>query len=215
LKRAIYGDIVSLYGIKNPQKIEQLLYLLSSIQGKNVSIRTVAQSLGVDFETAELYLAYLKEAHLIYEQRYFAMSGEKVLRKNLKFVINDCGMRNAIMKEEGISGFTVEAVVSQHLNSLAIKNNFQLFYWKNKREVDFVIKTEKKLIPIECKYQNTIPDSEKAPLLEFAEKFKSKRVFLITRNIEKTEDIGGVAVEYLPAHKFLMLDAERMAKRGV
>ncbi len=206
MKKAIYDDIASLYEVRNPAKLEELLYLIASLESQSLSTNTIAQSLKTDFETAEKYVSYLKEAFLVYERRFYSPSGEKVLKKNIKLDLSDSGMRNALLKEEKQTGLSIESAAAKHLHEAAARNNYALYYWKNGKEVDFVLKTAKKLLPIECKYQNAVGDADAKQLIAFCEKFKCTEGILITKTQKKRFTARGTTISFIPLHEFLLTE---------
>lgn len=74
--------------------------------------------------------------------------------------------------------------------------NSRVFFWKNGGEIDFIVKREKDLLPVEVKYQNNagFPD------LRTIKKLGFKRGILISRDRLEMED--GFAI--IPAELFLL-----------
>ncbi len=87
----------------------------------------------------------------------------------------------------------VENILSDHLIRLAFnrsstKMSFDyhnsVFYWRGKedREVDFIIKEEDSVIPIELKYQNKIHKEDYYGLIDFKKASREKGALLITKD---------------------------------
>ncbi len=71
------------------------------------------------------------------------------------------------------------------------RRNFDVYYWKGKREVDFVVKRrDNMLMGVNVTYTDVIDEREIKALLEFKENFGKKisELILLTRNVERSED---------------------------
>lgn len=106
----------------------------------------------------------------------------------------------------------VEQVVSDHSIRLAFnlapkKTGFEyqssVFYWKSKqnREVDFVIRDDDSLIPIEVKYQNDIKRDDYYGLIDFKKVTKTKNSIILTKNDLRVKKEATL----IPVSLFLML----------
>lgn len=106
----------------------------------------------------------------------------------------------------------VEQVVADHcirmgFNMTTKKTGFDyqssVFYWKSKakREVDFVVRDNDSLIPIEVKYQNKIKTGDFYGLIDFKKATKTKRGIILTKNDLRIEK----EVVLIPVSLFLLL----------
>ena len=106
----------------------------------------------------------------------------------------------------------VEQVVADHcirmaFNMASKKAGFSyqssVFYWQGKasREVDFVVRVNDVLIPIEVKYQNQIKKDDLYGIIDFNKTTKTNRGIIITKNELRVEDDAVL----IPASLFLML----------
>jgi len=106
----------------------------------------------------------------------------------------------------------VEQVVSDHAIRLAFnlapkKTGFEyqssVFYWKSKnnREVDFVIRDDDSLIPIEVKYQNDIKKDDYYGLIDFKKVSKTKNSIILTKKDLRVESEATL----IPVSLFLLL----------
>jgi hypothetical protein len=106
----------------------------------------------------------------------------------------------------------IENIVSDHVVRLAFnlsqrKSSFDyhqcVFYWKGykDREVDFVVKDEDSLIPIEIKYQNDIKKEDYYGLFDFKKATGIKNSIVITKQDLKVEN----DILLIPASLFLLL----------
>ena len=86
--------------------------------------------------------------------------------------------------------------------------NYELYYFKNKVEVDFVIRKNHiiiELIQVSCNLDDpgTYKREVKA-LLIAANELKAEKLTIITGNMEKTETIDGKTIKFIPLIKWLI-----------
>jgi len=97
-----------------------------------------------------------------------------------------------------------EGRLAENLVFLELKRrNKEPYYWKNKGEVDFVIKDrDSSLTAINVSYTDEIDERETKALLEFADEFspKVKELILLTKDLEKTEG----RIKIIPLWKWLI-----------
>ena len=118
----------------------------------------------------------------------------------------DTGLRNALLnKDEEIlsdakeMGVGMENLIAIALESMADRYDADLFYWRDKYEVDFVLEKEKP-VPIEVKYKEDIRTSDLKGLKKFKEKHGEGGI-VITK--DKMDCDGDTA--FIPAWAFLTL----------
>lgn len=208
-KKAIYEDIENLFTIKNPKILEQILLFIVANQSKILSYEKINEVAGLDRNTLINYIEYLKSTYLVIEFLKYAKNVKEQLKSMKKYICIDQGLRNAILKEyeitEDNSGFVIENIVGLHLFRLSKKYNDRIFYFRAKKEVDFVLKN-KKLVPIEVKYAESINKSDIANLLNFMSENKLKEGIVVTKNLFKTDIIERKKILFIPAWLFLSLE---------
>ena len=76
----------------------------------------------------------------------------------------------------------------------------EIFFWKNKREVDFILKEKNNLSAVNVCFSQTLPQREIDGLLEVKERLKNiKELILITKDIQKEEN----GIKFIPLWKWL------------
>lgn len=213
VKKVIYDDIASTYGVKNAFKLEVLLGLLAALQSRIYSYNSIANTLKIDNETSEQYVNYLKESFLIFELRNYAASAEKRIRKNYKYVLVDAGLRNVLERIGDISklsdeevGYLVEGVVQQHILWSAEEWAMGVFYWKEgKDEVDLVVMVKDRITPIEVKYRSKITSGDIKGLLNFMDAYKLRRGVVVTKDLFENRKMDRKEIFFIPAWLFLFL----------
>lgn len=83
------------------------------------------------------------------------------------------------------------------------------FFWRDpyKNEVD-VVMTNGEPVPIEVKYGKI--DFKFKGLLAFMNRFKVEKGYVISRDNEETQKIGGKVISVVPAFKFFLVSRDRL-----
>lgn len=207
----VFGDIIARdismrHGIDS-EKIRHIAYYLITNYTKEYSYRKIAESTGVNIETAEKYVGFLKETFLISTLDVFSYKLGVQFKQNKKVYCIDNGLRNAVSFRfsEGF-GQMAENLVFIELK----RRGKEIYYWKNQKqkEVDFLIKEGLKVTQLiqVCwnPKEKNVKLRELSALLEAAGIFKLKEAFMITEELEDDELIGDVRIKYIPLWKWLL-----------
>lgn len=202
----IYRDLVERFSIRNTGLLKALAkYLITNI-GTPFSVtayhKRVKQEQAVSKSTLLEYLSHLEDINFIYLVPFFSYSLNKQALNPKKVYCIDNGLRNAVAftfsKDEGR--------LAENLVFLELKRRGkEVYYWKNKGEVDFVIKEkDNSLIAINVSYTDNIEEREWRALEEFSasEEFGKyvKELVLLTKDTEKVEN----KIRYVPLWKWLL-----------
>lgn len=207
----IYKDILSHYEIRNPAVLEDLLYMVSEKTSLPISYESIAESFRLNINTARSYLSYLESAGLVISCEYHTTNTLKRARRNKKFYVLDPGFNTALARSTTLSdelaGKNVEtAVAACLLNALKRETgllNPHLEYWKEKYEVDFVVKIGGEAIPIEVKYANDVGESDLRGLRDFMDAHKARRGIVVTKNIAERRKMENKPISMIPARVLL------------
>ncbi len=202
IDKAIYRDIASLYDIKKPELLEKLLYYTAGITGQILNVSNISNSIGLSREYINTYMHYLKSAFIVFTLRKYAKSIEKTIRSNEKVFLLDSGLINALLNKTKIddmfAGRLVEGIVLRHLAK------HEIYYWKNHNEVDFIVKIDNEILPVEVKYQNEITGGDLKGLVKFMESYGADRGMVITKDLLDRKSVDGREVILVPAWLFLL-----------
>lgn len=194
VKLIFFKDIVRYFKIRNPKVLEDTFKLLAKSSGTNFNINKTARLLDIQRPTLKDYLKYLTKAYLIRSSEFCSSSRKARIRKQNKIYVLDAGVRNAIVdylddtliKDFHELGIVVEGVLFDHL--IRLKFNLEpgpepdIFYWRNGKEIDFVLPIKRKLIPIESKYRSKVPKESVLAIKEFIREKNSPFGFVITKD---------------------------------
>ncbi len=90
-------DILVYDGIKQSNKILDLLKLIAFQAGKEFSLQELARQLGISKNTVESYLDLLSKVFVIYKVPGFSRNLRKKITKSNRWYFYDNGIRNAII----------------------------------------------------------------------------------------------------------------------
>jgi predicted AAA+ superfamily ATPase len=199
----VYKDMVECFAIRNVGLLKGLLKHLVTHMGSAVSLNAYYLGLlpkgRVSRETIMEYVSYLEQKDIISLVPLFSDS-EKARQVNPRRVFCvDNGLRNAVSfqlaeDEERLA----KNVVFQKLK----RTGEQVYYWKDKGEVDFVTRGDGKFCGITVSYGRKLDPSATKPLLEL-KRAAGKRdtdLTVITKDTEKAE----AGVKYIPLWKWLL-----------
>ncbi|MHA1617662.1 MAG: ATP-binding protein [Promethearchaeota archaeon] len=185
----LYRDLVERYSIRNTIALKYLIkYLLTNVGNifsLNKYYRSISQQIKISKNTLLEYVNYLVETQFIFLLPFFSYSMKQQQVNPSKVFCIDNGLRNNVAfsfsKDEGR---LAENIVYIYLN----KKYQDIFYWKAKNEIDFVIKlpnNELQLINVSYSDEELSPREFKG-FEEFQKIFpKSKfESLIITKNQE-------------------------------
>jgi len=134
-------DIVSRYGIKNPDILERMFRFICGSLGKYTSLNNIYNTLNtedrsVSKDTVYAYADHLESSYLIQRANVYDIKGKRVLSSKYKYFLTDLGLKHAVWgyRAEDIPGH-MENVLYCDLKSRGYK------VWvgeNNGKEVDLV-----------------------------------------------------------------------------
>jgi predicted AAA+ superfamily ATPase len=199
----IYKDLVQQFAIRNIDLLKGLLKYLITHIGSGFSINSyflaVRRNLHISRETVLDYVSFLEQKGLISLVPIFS-EYPKVQQVNPKKVYSlDNGIRNAVSfplphQEEKLA----KNLVFQKL----VRSGNEVFYWKRRREVDFVAWQNGKLRGINVSYGRELGDAETGSLLEFQDSVGKSNadMTIITKDTEKIDR----DISFCPLWKWLL-----------
>ena len=199
-------DIIVSKKIRESSKLIDLAnYSLTNISAL-LSYTKMSKAIGLSVSSIKEYLLYLEQAYLIYQLNFFSYSLKTSLaiQKPRKIYCIDNGLRNAAsFKFSSDEGKLAENSIFIELK----RRNFDVYYWKGRREVDFVVKgRDNMLMGVNVTYADVIDEREIKALLEFKENFGERvsELILLTRNVDKSDR----GITYIPIWKWLLGSGE-------
>lgn len=200
----VYKDLADRFSIRNTQLLKVLLkYLITNVSTSftaNSYYQSLQSNLRVSRETLLEYLSYVNEIELISFVPLFSYSLKVQQVNPKKIYCLDNGLRNAVsFKFSQDEGRLVENLVFQELK----RQGEEVYYWRKKLEVDFVVKNNSKLTAINVSYGKELKKRETNSLLEFKKEFKqkAKELLIVTKNLEGKKG----KIKLIPLWKWLLM----------
>lgn len=204
----IYRDVVERFSVRNTSLLRRLSKFLITNVASQFSINSYYNALKneikVSKETVLEYLSYLEDANIVYLTHIFSYSLKIQQANPSKVYCVDNGLRNAIaLRFSKDDGKLAENLVFLELK----RRGYDVYYWKGKKEVDFVLKhNDGRLSAINVSYSDEIDPRETEGLHEFKEKFGKSELIILSKDLEKSED----GITYIPLWHWLLGSSLRL-----
>jgi len=162
-------DLLSIDGIRNANKMQDLLRLLAYQQGSEVSFDELGKQLGLSKNTVEKYLDLLTKVFVIYRLTGFSRNLRKEVRKSSKWYFYDTGVRNAVisnfqplaLRPQSEIGhlwenYLINERLKLHLNNV---ESTTLYMWRtyDQQEIDLIEENDGRLQAFEFKWGSQTP----------------------------------------------------------
>jgi predicted AAA+ superfamily ATPase len=198
----VYRDIIRVNEIRNQKALAELLHYLFTNVTAPYSYRRLKELLGIDLDTVQDYIHFAEMAKILFEVQHFAYSLQAQTRPNRKIYCIDNGLRNAVsFRFTEDEGKLAENLVFIEL----LRSGKSPFYWKKKKEVDFVVKSPENLLTaFNVSYTDSIPERECEGLHEFKGEFgdRVKEMIILTKDTEQVNE----GIIFMPLWKWLLSD---------
>jgi len=195
-------DVFFFLGVRHIDKFRDSIRYLAFNTGSLLSISSLMNLLNMDYKTADNYISILSNTYLISLVSPFYRNLTTELRKPKKLYFVDTGLRNSIinnflpLENRNDKGILLENFVFNEL-----KHDFEMVnYWRTagKAEVDFIIRVDDSLIPVEVKSETRITRS----FLSFIKTYKPEKAVVFTFRVLKVDKIGETEIAFVP-HYFV------------
>jgi len=198
-------DIISYLQITDTIKFRKLVSALSYLIGNLISFESLTSTCQSYFKEIIHLLDVLQQTYVIRVLRPFHKNLVTELRKNPKVYFFDYGLRNyAInnfnsLKIREDAGRLVENFILNEISSVVEERMF-LNFWRTtaKAEVDFVLSTIDRMIPIEVKYQSFKKPKISRSFRSLIESYKPDKALIITKDFWGKIKVGETAILFVP-----------------
>ena len=143
-------DVRERVGARSSLTLRQIAQMVFESAGSELSLRRIAAAGGVSVETVSAYLEACEQAYLLFSCPWFAYSERKRSHRSRKYYPVDAALRRVAVTRTGSDlGKALESTTFIELR----KRFRDVFYWRAIGEVDFVIKTNGGITPIQVTTQ--------------------------------------------------------------
>ena len=207
IKSYIEKDIVFLLKVERADAYSLLLRLLASMTGKITNYSVIASNAGISVPTLKHYLWYAEKTFVLDRVLPYFKNAKKEITKAPIYYFNDIGFRNYLLGLFGNMndmsndlGFVFQNFIYNILKEKIKFTDKTLHFWRtlDKAEVDFVIESGNKLIPIEVKYASCEKSSMKKSLRSFINKYNPEKAFVINIYSRNEIKVKNTKVSFVP-----------------
>jgi hypothetical protein len=198
---------ISKIALENEKIIYELFRLLVNSNAQLFEIVNLASILKINRNLVSSYLTLLEKTFLIKISYNFTASISKQVRASKK---QYCAHSSVVI---ALLDYPIEILnteVAGHLVEATIANNLEnISFWRTPHhEIDFIIKSDNKIIPIEVKYKTRIDKSDIKSILKFMEEFHLKKGYIITKDLLEQQKINENELIFIPAWLFLLMNSQ-------
>lgn len=189
LEEEIRAEAIS----RNVGMFSSFLDLISFESGGSPNFTKISQETGISIITIKEYFQILIDTLIIHQLAPFTKSIRRRVAKTSKYFMFDSGVKNATanfpltleLVNTNRGSLFEHFVILEMFRRQRLKDNFKMYYWRTTTsdiEVDLVIETNNKIIPIEIKAGKNIRSSNLSGLNAFMDEFNVKKGFVISQD---------------------------------
>jgi len=201
----LYKDLIVRFKIREIKSFRELANYLFTNFTSEISYNSLQRALNFkSVVSVKNYIGHLQESYLLHELYKYDYSLKKQIIYNKKIYSIDNGLRNQVsFRFSEDSGKLLENTVFLQLK----RSGKEVYYYKNKRECDFLIKQKTKIveaIQVTDVLSAANRERELNGLIAAMESFNLKKGLIITRNQEEKFRSQGREIRVLPIYKWLL-----------
>jgi len=201
----LYKDLIVRFKIREIKSFRELANFLFTNFTSEISYNSLQRALNFkSVVSVKNYIGHLQESYLLHELYKYDYSLKKQIIYNKKIYSIDNGLRNQVsFRFSEDSGKLLENTVFLQLK----RSGKEVYYYKNKRECDFLIKQKTKIveaIQVTDVLSAANRERELNGLIAAMESFNLKKGLIITRNQEEKFRSQGREIRVLPIYKWLL-----------
>lgn len=202
----LYKDLLVRFKIKEVKAFKELASFLFTNFTKEISYNSLKDTLGFRSSTSvKNYIDFMQESFLVFELYKYDFSLKKQFVSDKKAYVIDNGLRNTVsfyFSED--SGKLLENLVFLELK----RRNSEIYYYKNKKECDFLVKDRSKITQAIQVSKDMEPgknrDREFGGLMEAMDEFELKEGIILTQYQEDVIKKGDFVINIIPIWKWLL-----------
>jgi predicted AAA+ superfamily ATPase len=205
-------DLAYIFRIDKVESFNSLIKILAGQTGQLVNFSELSSTLGISLPTVKNYLEYARKTFIINPVTPFYRNARKEITKSPVIYFYDLGLRNYISGRFGPpgpspaeSGFLFQNLVFNLLKEKLSYRSGEIHFWrtKDKAEVDFVVETGRKLIPIEVKHKTLARPVIERPLRGFISKYEPEEAWIVNLELKDSVQVNRTAVHFIPYYELL------------
>ena len=199
----IERDVRDIGELRNLGKFIKMFNVLSSRSANILNKTDLSRDTGIDNKTLDNYLKLLESLYQIYFLNPYSANINKRFVKSQKLFFTDSGILSYLLgvskvedfKDSPYKGAIFETFIfSELFKSVKYsENNTKLFFYRttDKKEIDFIIERNQKIIAVEVKLSQTVTLSDFKHIIDLKKSAKNFKSGFVFYNGEKVLSFGG------------------------
>lgn len=188
-EKIVEQDIPRLYSVKMIDVLRLIFNYCQEHSGSIIEYGNLANDLGIDSKLTRRYLNYLEKAYLI----------NLCLNETKKPIRSARTGKKVYLESTNMAKISMSLRVENYVfNFLKARGEVKFYRFKD-FEVDFILRTENEVLPVEVKYQEKINSSDYQNLIKLAKIKGAGRAILVSKNLKDKAIVDGIILETLPA----------------
>ena len=163
----LYKDILSLEKIAKAEKLVKLVQAIALQIGSQVSYNELAQTVGIDYKTAEKYIDILEKRYVVFRLPSYSRNLRNELKFSRKIYFYDLGIRNAVLgnftpldlrTREEVGHMWENFMIAERMKLNEYNRTFaKSYFWRTEqqKEVDLIEELDGKLSAFEFKWDSS------------------------------------------------------------
>jgi len=190
-------DISNAFAIDDERSLELLVRTLAADPGGLVEYDRLCAVVGISFPTLKKYLAALEKGYLVHTVRPHFSNRTREITKRPRVYFLDTGILNTINSSfpTHVDGRVYETYVLTEL----VKAGLPVRFWRarSKAEVDFVVESKGRHVPIEAKLRAS-PRKVESGLRAFIRQYSPEKAYVVSLHGEHgVTQVDGCTITYL------------------
>ena len=200
----ISKDVIEFLKITDAFKYRCVVRVLATMIGSLLNYTKLCSTCQSYYKEVRRIISILSETYIIKMVRPFYRNPITELKKNPKIYFFDLGLRNYIIGNfNPLEKRTDTEAIIENFIFLSLRNSFPeatINYWRTiaKAEVDFILRLNEKVIPIEVKYQTFKKPKISRSLRSFIKTYKPERALVVTKDLWSKEKIEDTTILFTP-----------------
>jgi len=201
----ISKDVIEFLKITDAFKYRCVVRALATLVGSLLNYTELCSTCQSYYKEVKRIISILSETYIVNTIRPFYRNPITELKKNPKVYFFDLGLRNYIIENfSPLEKRTDAGAIIENFVFLSLRNSFPdrtINYWRTiaKAEVDFILRLNEQVIPIEVKYQTFKSPKISKSLRSFIKTYKPKRALVVTKDFWGNEKIEDTTIMFTPA----------------
>lgn len=210
LQSILFKDILQRFAVKYPKALGDIFHWSVENYSREINCTAIAQLLGMrSVHTVQNYLEYLNQAYLTLPLTKFSFQAGERLRSQKCYLVDTSFIEHGTSELSGENlGYQLENVVYLELLRRRVRGEYEVYFYKNSYEIDFVLVRNRKVLQlIQVCYDISAIKARRRELNALwkgADDLACSNLLLITQSHSENVTVDGATVQIVPILEWLM-----------